>query len=162
MYIFPKRWYFNTFCKHKHHQIDFLVTFGIYPSCSIGKFSYWPIILLDMFRKSQKPFWRRFDILCRNISFTFGKVKMQYKQTKRYIVFMEMMLVLHLVAEGAVRKRFARFKSGDFNVKNQERSSRSSIVNDEQTLIENNLLYTRARIMGKGYSTCFIWALQSI
>ncbi|KOX75124.1 Histone-lysine N-methyltransferase SETMAR [Melipona quadrifasciata] len=48
------------------------------------------------------------------------------------------------VAERTVRKWFARFKAGDFNLKDQERSSRASTTDEDQikTLIENNPCYT--------------------
>ncbi|EZA47914.1 Histone-lysine N-methyltransferase SETMAR [Ooceraea biroi] len=48
------------------------------------------------------------------------------------------------LAERTVRKWFAKFRAGDFNLKDQERSSRPSTTDDDQikTLIENNPRYT--------------------
>lgn len=47
------------------------------------------------------------------------------------------------VAESTVRKWFARFKNGDFNLEDQERLGRPSIVDDQiATLIENNPCHT--------------------
>ncbi|EZA53651.1 Histone-lysine N-methyltransferase SETMAR, partial [Ooceraea biroi] len=48
------------------------------------------------------------------------------------------------VAERTVQKWFARFKRGDFNVEDQERSGRPSAVDDDQiaALIESNPRYT--------------------
>ncbi|EZA54736.1 Histone-lysine N-methyltransferase SETMAR [Ooceraea biroi] len=48
------------------------------------------------------------------------------------------------LAERTVRKWFAKFRAGDFNLKDQERSGRPSTTDDDQieTLIENNPRYT--------------------
>lgn len=48
------------------------------------------------------------------------------------------------LAERTVRKWFAKFRAGDFNLKDQERTGRPSITDDDQlkTLIENNPRYT--------------------
>ncbi|XP_011859834.1 PREDICTED: histone-lysine N-methyltransferase SETMAR-like isoform X2 [Vollenhovia emeryi] len=52
------------------------------------------------------------------------------------------------VAERTVRKWFARFKAGDFNLKDQERPGRPSTTDEDQieTLIENNPRYTTCRL----------------
>ena len=49
------------------------------------------------------------------------------------------------VAERTVRKWFARFKAGDFNLEDQESPSRLSITDEDQikTLIENPRYTTR-------------------
>ncbi|RLU19787.1 hypothetical protein DMN91_008346 [Ooceraea biroi] len=48
------------------------------------------------------------------------------------------------LAERTVRKWFAKFRAGDFNLKDQERSGKPSTTDDDQlkTLIENNPRYT--------------------
>lgn len=48
------------------------------------------------------------------------------------------------LAERTVRKWFAKFRAGDFNVKDQERSGRPSSTDDDQlkTLLDNNPRYT--------------------
>jgi len=47
-----------------------------------------------------------------------------------------------------VRKWFARFKAGDFNLEDQERSGRPSTTDEDQikTLIENNPRYTTHKL----------------
>jgi len=52
------------------------------------------------------------------------------------------------VAERTVRKWFARFKAGDFNLKHQKRSRRPFTTDEDQikTLIENNLRYTTRKV----------------
>jgi len=51
-------------------------------------------------------------------------------------------------AERTVRKWFARFKAGDFNLKDQERPGRLSTTDEDQikTLIENNPRYTTRKL----------------
>ncbi|XP_012060168.1 PREDICTED: histone-lysine N-methyltransferase SETMAR-like [Atta cephalotes] len=52
------------------------------------------------------------------------------------------------IAERTVRKWFARFKAGDFNLEDQERPGRPSITDEDQikTLIENNPRYTTRKL----------------
>ena len=52
------------------------------------------------------------------------------------------------VTDRTVRKWFARFKAGDFNPKDQERSDRPSTTDKDQikTLIENNPRYTTGKL----------------
>jgi len=52
------------------------------------------------------------------------------------------------VAERTVRKWFARFKAGDFNLEDQERPSKPSTTDVDQikTLIENNPRYTTCKL----------------
>ena len=51
-------------------------------------------------------------------------------------------------AERTVRKWFARFKTGDFNLEDQERPGKPSTTDEDQikTLIENNPRYTRRKL----------------
>jgi len=48
------------------------------------------------------------------------------------------------VAESTVRKWFTRFRNGNFDLENRERSDRPAVVDDDQilTLIENNPRHT--------------------
>ena len=52
------------------------------------------------------------------------------------------------VAERTVRKWFARFKTGDFNLEDQKRPDRSFITDEDQIkiLIENNPRYTTRKL----------------
>jgi len=52
------------------------------------------------------------------------------------------------VAERTMRKWFARFKTGDFNLEDQERPGKSSTTDEDQikTLIENNPRYTTRKL----------------
>jgi len=55
------------------------------------------------------------------------------------------------VVERTVRKWFARFKAGDFNLEDQECPGRPSITDEDQikTLIENNPRYTTHKFTHK-------------
>ena len=56
--------------------------------------------------------------------------------------------VYSAVAERTVRKWFARFKTGDFNLEDQERPGKPSTTDEDQikTLIENNPRYTTRKL----------------
>jgi len=50
----------------------------------------------------------------------------------------------HAVAESIIRKWFTRFRNGNFDLEDQERSGRPAVVHDDQilTLIKNNPRHT--------------------
>jgi len=50
------------------------------------------------------------------------------------------------VAERTVRKWFAKFKAGDFNLENQEGPDRPSTTDEDKTLIKNNPCYTTRKL----------------
>ena len=52
------------------------------------------------------------------------------------------------IAERTMRKWFARFKTGDFNLEDQERPGKSSTTDEDQikTLIENDPCYTTCKL----------------
>jgi len=56
--------------------------------------------------------------------------------------------VYSAVAERTVRKWFARFKTGDSNLEDQERPGKPSTTDEDQikTLIENNSRYTTRKL----------------
>jgi len=64
---------------------------------------------------------------------------MLHKQQKRfcilYIVYGD-----NIVAENTIRKWFTRFRNGNFDLEDRERSGRPAVVDNDQilTLIENN------------------------
>jgi len=68
---------------------------------------------------------------------------MSHKRQTRCAVYGE-----GAVAERTVRKWFARFKTGDFNLEDQERPDRSFTTDEDQIkiLIENNPRYTTRKL----------------